>query len=109
MWYHTPTMIEAVGSAPTCGELITKYKTFIKSKTMKKPESKVKTGILKTYKTSKGKWEIYSYTKKKIGKIVIRYGNRLLANNGNIICSNKDFNSRQSAVKNMKAVQMTAL
>ena len=53
-----------------------------------------------TFKAKKGKWEVYRYTLK--GKR--QYGNRLVARNGNLICSNAGFNTKQGAVKNMKAV-----
>lgn len=81
---------------------------------MKKPQRSVvsrtaKSNIVKTIKTKKGKWEIYRYTKKKTGKTVIRFGNRLMANNGNNICNNKDFNTQYGSLKNIKAVQATCV
>jgi len=60
---------------------------------------------IETIFTAKGRWEIYSYQSK--GKKL--YGNRLIARNGNIICGNKDFNQKSSAIKNMKAVRRCAI
>lgn len=60
--------------------------------------------VIATLPAKKGKWEIYSYHLK--GKI--QYGNRLIAKNGNLICSNGGFNIKASAIKNVKAVKASA-
>jgi uncharacterized protein YegP (UPF0339 family) len=56
--------------------------------------------IIATFKAKKGTWVIYQYALK--GKK--QFGNHLKSRNGNIICANAGFNSRASAIKNMKAV-----
>jgi len=61
--------------------------------------------VANQYKTSSGcKWEIYHY----LSKYVKLWGNRLIHRNGNLICSNKDFNTKTSAVKNMRSVSKNA-
>ena len=57
--------------------------------------------VVKIIKAKKGKWEIY---KMKDGT----FGNRLISRNGYLICSNKDFNRVESALKNIRAVQASA-
>lgn len=71
---------------------------------MAKPKIKRPGKVLKVIAGKKGKWEIYKTTVK--GKTV--FGNRLIARNGNLICSNQGFNKPAGAIKNVNAVRASA-
>lgn len=89
-------------------------KPYTMSSAMISPEE-----IVKVVKGKKGAWSIYKNTRvftnyKPDGTVKGRrkktetFGTRLTAKNGNILCGNTGFDTLQSALKNIRAVQASA-
>jgi uncharacterized protein YegP (UPF0339 family) len=84
-------------------------KTVVKKVGRKLTGPSTELTVIKIFRATLGKWEIYRMRNYFNGTLKkTEYGNRLVANNGNILTGNKGFNRSRGAIDNMKSVKASA-